>query len=157
MTPLIEAHVLVELGLGGRLVEQEELFRLWWLKTRRPLFKVGSSHWRGAPFARRVASLSSLDQLFERQIEMVQFNSHPQSSGGESFLIAFCARPVSPLQNHALTFGEELLGENPQLCFEAVSKLFVPHVGAESSDPFVSIEPDRGNLGSELASECRLA
>ena len=142
---------------GNGLVKQEELSLVWRLKDRCPLFEVRPSHRCSAPFARRVASLSSLDQILERRIEVMQFNSHPQSPSSESFLVAFSARPMAPLQNHALALREELLGKRPQLSFNAVSKLFVPHIGAESRYPFVSIEPDRRNPGSELARQCRLA
>jgi len=51
----------------------------------------------------------------------MQFDSHPQSPGSESFLIPFNSRPVAPLQDHALTLGEELLGKSPQLPFETDS------------------------------------
>src|ERR1039458_9545813 len=87
----------------------------------------------------------------------MQFDFHPQSPGSESFLIPFNSRPMAPLQDHALTLGEELLGKSPQLPFETDSKLVVPHIETQISRPLVLIQPDRGNLGGELASECRLA
>ena len=59
----------------------------------------------------------------------MQFDSHPQSSRPESLLVSFNSRPVAPLQNHALTLGEELTGESPQLPFDTDSKLVVPHIG----------------------------
>ena len=43
----------------------------------------------------------------------MQFDSHPQCSRPESFLVSFNSSPVAPLQNHALTLGKELLGESP--------------------------------------------
>ena len=49
------------ISVRGRLVEQQELFLVWRLKDRCPLFEVSPCHRRGAPFARRIASLSSLD------------------------------------------------------------------------------------------------
>ena len=87
----------------------------------------------------------------------MQFDSHPQGPGAESFLIPFNSRPVAPLQDHALTLGQEPLGKSPQLPFETDSKLVVPHIVTQLSRPLVLIQPDRGNLGGELASECRLA
>ena len=60
----------------------------------------------------------------------MQFDSHPQCSRPESFLVSFNSSPVAPLQNHALTLGEELLGESPQLTFDTDSKLGVPHIFA---------------------------
>ncbi len=87
----------------------------------------------------------------------MQFDSHPQSPGSEPFLIPFNSRPVAPLQDHALTLGEELLGKSPQLPLETDSKLVVPHIETQLSRPLVLIQPDRGNLGGELESECRLA
>ncbi len=60
----------------------------------------------------------------------MQFDSHPQCSRPESFLVSFNSSPVAPLQNHALTLGEQLLGESPQLTFDTDSKLVVPHIFA---------------------------
>ena len=48
-------------SFGDRLVKQQELFLVWRLKDRCPPFEVSPCHRRGAPFARRIASLSSLD------------------------------------------------------------------------------------------------
>ncbi len=69
----------------------------------------------------------------------MQFDSHPQSSRSESLLVSFNSRPVAPLQDHALTLGEELTGESPQLPFETDSKLVVPHIGTQLSHPLVLI------------------
>jgi hypothetical protein len=63
-------------------------------------------------------------------MEVVQFDSHPQCSRPESFLVSFNSSPVAPFQNYALTSGEEFLGEGPQLPFETDPKLVVPHIGA---------------------------
>ncbi len=60
----------------------------------------------------------------------MQFDSHPQCSRPESFLVSFNTSPVAPLQYHALTLGEELLGESPQLTFDTDSELGVPHIFA---------------------------
>src|SRR6266704_1243717 len=87
----------------------------------------------------------------------MQFDSHPQSSRPESLLIPFNSRPVAPLQNHALALGEEMLGKNPQPMFETHSKFFIPQIGAQLSRPPVLIQPDGGDFGCELTSECRLA
>ena len=51
----------VESSFGDRLVKQQELFLVWRLKDRCPPFEVSPCDRRGAPFARRIASLSSLD------------------------------------------------------------------------------------------------
>ena len=56
----------------------------------------------------------------------MQFDAHPQSSRPKPFLIPFNPRPVAPLQNHALTLDEEILGMNPQLMFQTHSKFFIP-------------------------------
>ena len=87
----------------------------------------------------------------------MQFDSHSQCSRPESFLVSFNSRPVAPLQDHALTLGEELLGESPQLPFETDPKLVVPHIGAKLSHPPVLVQPDGRDLGCELTSECRLS
>ena len=60
----------------------------------------------------------------------MQFDSHPQCSRPESFLVSFNSSPMAPLQNHALTLGEELLSQSPQLTFDTGSKLVVPHIFA---------------------------
>ncbi len=54
-------HDFVESSFGYTLVKQQELFLVWRLKDCCPPFEVSSCHRRGAPFARRTASLSSLD------------------------------------------------------------------------------------------------
>ena len=87
----------------------------------------------------------------------MKFDSHPQSSSPESLLIPFNSRPVAPLQNHALAPGEEVLGENPQLSFETPPEFLIPHVGAQSGRPAVLVQPDGGDAGFQLTSECRLA
>jgi hypothetical protein len=51
---------------------------------------------------------------------------------------------------------EELLGQSPQLPFEAHPELVVPHIETEISRPLVFVEPDRRDLGCQLASEGRL-
>ena len=56
----------------------------------------------------------------------MQFDSYPQSSRPESFLIPFHSRPVAPFQNHALAPGEEILRKNPQLMFETHSEFLIP-------------------------------
>ena len=53
----------------------------------------------------------------------MQLNARSQSTRSESFLIPFNSRPVAPLQDHALTLGQEPLGKSPQLPFETDSKL----------------------------------
>ena len=92
-----------------------------------------------------------------RAIEVVQFDTDPQSSRPESFLIPFNSRPVAPLQNHALALSEEILRKNPQLLFETHSKFFIPHVNAEAGRPLVLVQPDGGDFGCEPTSESRLA
>ena len=87
----------------------------------------------------------------------MQFDSHPQSSRPESFLIPFNSRPVAPLQNHALALGEEVLGKNPQLMFQTHSEFVIPQVRAQLSHPLVLVQSDSGDFGCELTSECRLA
>src|SRR5580700_3733442 len=87
----------------------------------------------------------------------MQFDSHPQGSRPESFLIPFNSRPVAPLQNHALALGEEILGKNPKLTFETHSEFFIPQISAQLSRPRILIQPDGGDFGSELTSEGRLA
>ena len=74
--------------------------------------------------------ISSLDQLFQGPIEVMQFDCHPQSSRPESLLVSFNSRPMAPLQDHALTLSEEFLSESPQLPFEKDPKLVVPHIRA---------------------------
>jgi hypothetical protein len=64
---------------------------------------------------------------------------------------------MAPLQDHALTFGEEFLRKGPQLCFEKDPKLVVPHVETQLRRPLVLVQPDRGDLGGKLARKCRLA
>src|SRR5437773_3667040 len=91
------------------LVEQQDLLLVGRLKDRGPLFKVSPCHGRGRPLARRIATFSSRDQLLQGRIDVMQFDSHPQSSRPESFLISFNSRPVAPLQDHALALGEEIL------------------------------------------------
>src|ERR1039457_2158266 len=71
----------------------------------------------------------------------MQFDSHPQSSRPESFLIPFNSRPVAPLQNHALAAGEEILGKNPQLMFKTHSEFFIPQIGAQLSRPPPKLAP----------------
>src|SRR5205085_11037544 len=90
-------------------------------------------------------------------VEVMQLDAHPRCPGSESFLVPFDSRPVAPFQDHALTVGEELLGESPQLCLEKDSKLVVPHVVTQLSRPLVLVQPDRGTLRRELAAERRLA
>ena len=87
----------------------------------------------------------------------MQFDSHPQSARPESFLIPFNSRPVAPLQDHALALREKLEGERPQLRLDTGSKLVILHVGAQLSHPVVLVQPDGGDFGCELTSECRLA
>ena len=87
----------------------------------------------------------------------MQFDSHPQSSRPESFLIPFNSRPVAPFQNNALALGEEIPGKIPQLLFETHSEFVIPHIGAQLSRPPVLIQPDGGDFRSELTSQCRLA
>src|SRR6266567_5314778 len=142
---------------GNGLVEQQDLLLVGRLKDRGPLFEVSPCHRRGCPLARRIATFSSLDQLLQGRIEVMQFDSHPQSSRPESLLIPFNARPVAPLQNHALAPGEEVLGKKPQLMFETHSEFFIPQIGTQLSRPLVLIQPDGGDFGCELTSECRLA
>ena len=96
---------------GNGLVEQQDLLLVGRLKNRCPPFKVSPCDRRGCPLARRIATFSSRDQLLQGRIEVMQFDSHPQSSRPESFLIPFNSRPVAPLQNHALAPGEEILGK----------------------------------------------
>ena len=96
---------------------------------------------------------SSLDSLLQGRIEVMQFDSHPQRSRPESFLIPFNSGPVTPVQNHALALGEEILGENPQLMFETHSEFFIPQIGAQLSRPPVLVQPDGGEFGCELSSE----
>src|SRR5438034_6051528 len=110
------------------VVEQQDLLLVGRLKDRGPLFKVSPCHRRGCPLARRIATFSPRDQLLQGHIEVVQLDSHPQSSRPESFLIPFNSRPVAPLQDHALALGEEILGKNPQLMFETHSEFFIPHI-----------------------------
>ena len=142
---------------GNWLVEQQDLFLVWRLKNRCPPFKVSPCDRRGFPLARSNATFSSFDQLLQGHIEVMQFDSHPQSSRSESFLIPFNSRPVAPLQNHALTLGEEILGEKPQLAFETDSKFVIPQIDTKFNRPPVFIQPDGGDFGRELTSECRLA
>src|SRR5205085_157198 len=144
-------------AFGNGLVEQQDLLLVGRLKNRCPPFEMSPRHRRGGPLARRIATFSSLDQLLQGRIEVMQFDSHPQSSRPESFLIPFNSRPVAPLQNHALALGEEIPGKNPQLMLETRSEFFIPQVGTELSRPPVLIQPDSGDFGCELTSECRLA
>ena len=118
---------------GNGLVEQQDLLLVGRLKNRCPPFKVSPCHRRGCPLARRIATFSSLDQLLQGRLEVMQFDSHPQSSRPESLLIPFNSRPVAPLQNHALAPGKEVLGKNPQLMFETHSELFIPQIGTQFS------------------------
>ena len=142
---------------GNGLVEQPDLLLVGRLKNRCPPFKVSPCHRRRCPLARRIATFSSLDQLLQGRIEVMQFDSHPQSARPESFLIPFNSRPVAPLQNHALAPGEEIPGKHPQLMFETHSKFFIPHIGTQLSRPPVLIQPDGADFGRELTSECRLS
>ena len=142
---------------GKRRIEQQELFFIGRLKDRCPLFKVSPCHRRSGPFTRRVATLGSLDQLLQRCIEVMEFDSHSQSPGSESFLIPFDARPVAPLQNHALAQGEEFPRKSPQLLFETDSKRFIPQIGAQLRRPLVLVQPDGRNTGREPSSQRRLA
>src|SRR5271170_7040865 len=87
----------------------------------------------------------------------MEFDPHPQSSRPKSFLIAFNACPVAPLQDHALAPGEEILGKNPQPILETVPEIFIPQIGAQSSRPLVLIQPDGWDIGCEPSSERRLA
>ena len=133
---------------GNGLVEQQDLLLVGRLENRCPLLKVSPCHGRGCPLARRIATFSSLDQLLQGRIEVMQFDSHPQSSRPESFLIPFNSRPMAPLQNHALAPGEEILGKIPQLTFETHSEFVIPQIGAQLSRPPVLIQPDGGILGA---------
>src|SRR6266576_1669791 len=83
---------------GNGLVEQQDLLLVGRLKDRCPPFKVSPCHRRGCPLARRIATFSSPDQLLQGRIEVMKFDSHPQSSRAESFLVPFNARPVTPFQ-----------------------------------------------------------
>jgi len=139
------------------LIEQQDLVLIGRLKDRLPLLKVRSRDRRGCPLARGIATFGSIDQLLQGRIEVVQFDSYSQSSRSESFLIPFDSRPVAPLQNHAAPIGEEILGENPQLMFDAHSKLLIPYIGTKLSRPLVLVQPDGGDFGCELTSERRLA
>src|ERR1700733_6513135 len=87
-----------------------------------------------------------------RAIEVVQFDTDPQSSRPESFLIPFNSRPVAPLQNHALAPSEEILGKNPQLMFETRPEFLIPQIGPQLSRPPVLIQPDGGVCAWELTS-----
>ena len=87
----------------------------------------------------------------------MQFHFHSQSSRPESFLIPFDPRPVTPLQNHALPAGQEILGKKPQLMLKPDSELVIPQIGAQLSCPSVLIQPDSGSLEGELPGECRFA
>src|SRR5439155_19515627 len=100
---------------------------------RCPLFEVSPCDRRGGPLARRSATFSSRDQLLQGRIDVMQFDSDPQSSSSESFLIPFNSRPVPPLQAHALVPGEQIPGQQPQLALETHSEFFIPHVGAQLS------------------------
>ncbi len=143
--------------VGYGFVEQLDLLLIGRLNDRCPLLKVSPRHRRGCPLARRLATCSSLDQLVQGRIEVMQFDSHSQSSRPESFLIPLHSRPVAPLQDHALTLGEEIQGKNPQLMLETRSEFFIPQIGTQLSDPPVRIQPDGGDFGCELTGECRLA
>src|SRR5258705_10405870 len=85
---------------GNGLFEQTELLLVGRLKDRCPPFKVSACNRRGCPLARRIAPFSSLDQLLQGRIEVMQLDSHPQSSRPESFLVPFNPRPMAPFQNH---------------------------------------------------------
>ncbi len=139
------------------LVEQKDLVLVGRLKYRCPPLKVSPCHRQGCPLTQRIATFSSLDQLLQGRIEVVQFDSNPQSSRPKSFLISFNSRPVAPLQNHALALGKEVLGKNPQLSFETHSEFFIPQIGAQLRRPPVLIQPNGGDFGCEPTSECRLA
>ena len=143
--------------MGNGLVEQHELIVVGRLKDRCPPLEVSPSHRRGRPLARRSATRSSLDELLQGHIEVVQLDTHPQRTRPESFLVAFIARPMAPLQNHALAPGEEILGKNPQLLLETHSECLVPHICAQLGRPPVLVQPDGGDLGREPPGECRLA
>src|SRR5437899_12646698 len=65
---------------GNGLVEQQDLLLVGRLKDRCPLFKVSPCHRRGCPLARRIATFSSRDQLLQAHIDVMQFDSHPQSA-----------------------------------------------------------------------------
>ena len=142
---------------GNGLVEQQDLLLVGRLKDRRPPFKVGPCHRRSCPFAGRSAAFSSLDQLLQGRIEVVQFDTYPQCPRPESFLIPFDSCPVAPLQDHTLAPLEEILGKNPKLVFEAHSEFFVPHIGTQLRRPPVLVQPDGADLGCEPTSERRLA
>src|SRR5690348_12027854 len=135
---------------GDRLVEHSELVLVRWLEDRRPMLEVSPRHGRGAPLARRVASLGSLDELFQGRVEVVQLDPDAQGPGPESLLVAFDARPVAPLQDDALAVGEELLGERPQLRFQEDAEVVVPDVMTQTSRPRVLVQPDGGDPGGEL-------
>jgi len=87
----------------------------------------------------------------------MQFDSDPQSSRPESFLISFNSRAVASLQDDALAPSEEILGKNPQLVFDTHSEFFIPQIAAQLSHPSVFIQPDGGDFGCEPTSEYRLA
>jgi len=63
---------------------------------------------------------------------------------------------MAPLQDHALSQGEEFPGTRPQLTLDAHSVGVVPHVGAESGDPLVLVQPDGWDLGCQAMGTCRL-
>jgi hypothetical protein len=130
-----------------RLVKQQHLLLVRRLKSCCPLFKVIPRHGCGSPLARHIAALSSLDQLFQGHLEVVQLDSRPQRSRHEPFLIPFNSRPVAPLQNHALALSEEILRKNPQLLFETHSKFFIPHINAEAGRPLVLVQSDCRDFG----------
>ena len=73
------------LFVGNGLVEQQDLLFVGRLKNRCPPFKVSPCHWRGCPLARRIATFSSLDQLLQGRIEVVQFDSHPRARAPSRF------------------------------------------------------------------------
>jgi hypothetical protein len=139
------------------LVEQQDLLLIRRLKNRCPLFEVSPCDGCGSPLPRYIATLRASDELFYGHLEVMQLDSDPERSRPESFLIAFNSRPVAPLQNHAVTLSEEILGKNPQLTFEPNSKLFVPDINTEARCPLVLVQPDGWDFRCKLTSESRFA
>src|ERR1700722_8159560 len=66
--------------LDDRLGKQQHLLLVRRLKSCCPLFKVSPCHRCGSPLARYIATLSSLDQLLQGHLEVVQLDSRSQRS-----------------------------------------------------------------------------
>ena len=80
-------------------VEQQELFLVRRLKDRHPLFKVSPRDGWVCPLARRVATLSTGDQLLQGRIDVTQFDPDAQCSRPELFIPKVGAklnRPTRP-------------------------------------------------------------